>query len=807
LAAASGVALLRDMNDKSWQVLEYHKILSQLAEHCSFSLGHELALKLRPSTRDDVVRRRQQETSEARHLLDIKPTLTMGGVTNLRPLLKKARVQSTLTPGELLDVRTTLLAARSLRRAIAPLEASFPIMSAHAERIEAFSDLPGDISHAINDRAEVVDEASPDLARIRQQVAAVHEDLVDKLERIVSSPANSLFLQEKIITERHGRYVIPIKSDFKGRIPGVVHDQSASGATLFIEPLATLELNNYWRQLQVDEEREVERVLRHLTARVAQEEESITLTLRALASLDLAFAKAKYSLSLRGVEPELVPFRTEKEERTKTKRDHPHPGSTLRLIQARHPLLSASKVVPIDVHISDDYFILVITGPNTGGKTVCLKTVGLLALMAQAGLHIPANDGSALSVFKGIYADIGEEQSIEQSLSTFSSHMTRVVAILSRAYRKSLVLLDELGAGTDPVEGSALARAILAHLHRRRITTLIATHYSDLKVQAHSTPGVQNASVEFDARTLAPTYRLSIGLPGQSKALAIASRLGLARKIVAQAEKSLAPGDLEVDSLLTEIKKARDEAVIALDAAEEARAEAQRLKSKLEAELAGVEEERRTILNRARQQAKMELTAVKKELQAISKSLRPQITPRQMSEAKAKTKEIEEEIQPPEPPLRLYPLDKEKARLGQSVWVEDLRQRGQITAFLDEEEVEIGVGKFRVKAKLDDLDLVIGEPEPEPEDAYVATWPLASPPLALHLRGLRAEEAIIELDKYLDQAFLAHLPEVRIIHGKGTGTLRQLVREKLHGHPLVSSYRPGLPEEGGEGVTVAALNR
>ncbi len=793
------------MNDKSWQVLEYHKILSQLAEHSSFSLGHELALKLRPSSRDDVVRRRQQETSEARHLLDIKPTLTMGGVTNLRPLLKKARVQSTLTPGELLDVRTTLLAARSLRRAIAPLDPSFPIMSAHAERIEAFSDLPGEISNAINDRAEVVDEASPDLARIRQQVAAVHEDLVGKLERIVSSPANSLFLQEKIITERHGRYVIPIKADFKGRIPGVVHDQSASGATLFIEPLASLELNNQWRQLQVDEEREVERVLRQLTARVAQEEESIALTLRALASLDLAFAKAKYSLSLRGVEPELVPFRTENRERKKQKRDHP--GSTLRLIQARHPLLPASKVVPIDVHISDDYFILVITGPNTGGKTVCLKTVGLLALMAQAGLHIPASDGSALSVFKGIYADIGDEQSIEQSLSTFSSHMTRVVDILSRAYRKSLVLLDELGAGTDPVEGSALARSILAHLHRRHITTLIATHYSDLKVQAHSTPGVQNASVEFDARTLAPTYRLSIGLPGQSKALAIASRLGLAKKIVAQAEKSLAPGDLEVDGLLTDIKKARDEAVAALEAAEEARADAQRMKSELEAELAGVEEERRAILNRARQQARMELTATRKELQSISRSLTPQITPRQLSEAKAKTKEVEEELQPPEPPLRLYPLDKEKAHIGQSVWVEDLRQRGQITAFLDEEEVEIGVGKFRVKAKLDDLDLVQGEPEPGPEDTYVATWPLAPPPLSLHLRGMRAEEAITELDKYLDHAFLAHLSEVRIIHGKGTGTLRQLVRARLHRHPLVSSYRPGLPEEGGEGVTVAELNR
>ncbi len=791
------------MKTKSWQVLEYPKILAKLAEHTSFPLGHELALRLRPSSRENVVKQRQQETSEAKHLLDIKPGVSLGGVTNLRPILKKARLEATLTPGELLDTRNTLLSGRSLRRSIAPLEKRFPLLAARAEEIEECPELVQDISRAVDDRAEVVDAASPALAQIRREVKETHEQLLDKLERIVSSPTNRHFLQEKLITERHGRYVIPLKVDFKGRIPGVVHDESASGATLFIEPLATLELNNRWRRLQVEEEREVERVLKELTARVAEQGEAIYGNLRALAALDLAFAKAKYSLALRGIEPELVPFRAKMKKPERSKRGFEHPGSTVRFIQARHPLLLSSEVVPIDVHVSDDFFILVITGPNTGGKTVSLKTVGLLSLMAQAGLHIPAAEGSAVSVFRGIYADIGEEQSIEQSLSTFSSHMTRIVDILSRAYWKSLILLDELGAGTDPVEGSALARAILAHLHKRRITTLVATHYSDLKVYAHATPGVKNASVEFDVKTLAPTFKLSIGLPGQSNALAIATRLGLSKEITSEARKLLTPEDLEVEGLLTDIKRAREEAIGANRAAQEARAAADQMKRQLEEQLTKLEEDRRQILSQARRQARIELRGVRKELQDISKALKPHPRPQQLVEFRAKLKELDEAVEPPEPPIRLFPISKEKLRIGQSVWVDELRQKGEITGFLSEEEVEIGVGKFRVKAKLDDLELVEGEPQGKDEGTYIVTTPPAPTAMTLQLRGQRTEEALIELDKYLDKAYLAQLPAVRVVHGKGTGTLRRAVRELLQEHPLVASYRPGDPEEGGDGVTVA----
>ncbi len=793
------------MNVKSWHVLEYPKILAQLAEHTSFSLGRELVLRLRPSSREKVVRRRQQETSEAKHLLNLKPGLSLGGATNLRPLLKRARLDSTLTPSELLDIRNTLLSGRSLRRSISPLEVQFAILATRAEEIEECSDLVQAISQAIDDRAEVVDAASAALAQIRHEVKDIHEQLLDKLERIVSSPGNSHFLQEKLITERHGRYVIPLKADFKGRIPGIVHDESASGATLFIEPLATLELNNRWRQLQLEEEREVERVLKQLTAHVAQQEEAIQKTMRALAALDLAFAKARYSQSMGGIEPELVPFRTDAKKRQESRRAFEHPGSTIRLIQARHPLLPRSEVVPIDVHTSDDFFILVITGPNTGGKTVTLKTTGLLALMAQAGLHIPAAEGSVLSVFRGVYADIGEEQSIEQSLSTFSSHMNRIVDILGRAYRKSLVLLDELGAGTDPVEGSALARAILAHLRARRITTLVATHYSDLKVYAHATPGVQNASVEFDVQTLAPTFKLSIGLPGQSNALAIAARLGLSSEITAQAKKLLTPGDLEIESLLTEIKTARDEATSANREAQQAQAEAELMKRELEEQLQEIENDRREVLDRARQQARMELGAVRKELHSISRTLKPQAKPQQLAEARQKLRELDETVQPPEPPAKLFPVSRERLAIGQSVWVDELRQKGDIIALLSDEEVEIGVGKFRVKAKLDDLQLVEEQTEAKPEAMPALPAPPTPPATSLQLRGQRVEEALIELGRYLDKAYLARFPEVRIVHGKGTGTLRRVVRQELEKHPLVASHRPGHPEEGGDGVTVAEL--
>ncbi len=805
------------MDDRYLQTLEFPKILERLSQHTAFSAGRDLALALRFSPDLEEAQRRQQETSEARKLLDAKTDLSLGGARDVRPLLKSASLRATLLPTELLDIRATLISGRTLKRAITRQSAQSPLLAAKASRIEECAHVVAEIGRCINDRGEVVDAASQALARIRRDLKQAHERLLDRLNRIVASPANASFLQEPLVTQRGGRYVIPLKADFKGRIPGVVHDQSASGATLFIEPLATVELNNRWRELQLEEEREVQRILAALSALVAEEGAFIEHTVQALAELDLAFAKARYANETRGVEPRLVAFRAARAKGQRAAASAQHPGSTIQLQKARHPLLDPATVVPIDVHLDDNYFVLVITGPNTGGKTVSLKTVGLLGLMAQAGLHIPAEEGSALSVFSGIYADIGDEQSIEQNLSTFSSHTTNIISILARADSHSLVLLDELGAGTDPNEGSALARAVLSHLLQQRITTLIATHYPELKVYAHATPGVENASVEFDLETLAPTYELSIGLPGRSNAFAIASRLGLAANIVEEARSLISSEVLETEGLLAEIKQAREDALAARQAAEEARREGQALEEELRARLDRIEEERREILNAAREKARQDLAALKEEIKKIKANLPPssifhspsspgKVPEQPLAQAVERLVELERSVAPLKPAARSLPKVSGPLSVGDVVWVEGLQANGEVIE-LNGDEAEVRVGRFRVKARLEELEkrTVSDEPPLTRERTLTLNVLHPSPGIELNLRGLRVEEGIPRLDKYLDDAYLAGLPSVRIVHGKGTGTLRRAVREQLEGHPLVASYRPGDQHEGGDGVTVAEL--
>jgi DNA mismatch repair protein MutS2 len=540
------------MDSNHLNKLEYPKILAQLARHTSFSAGRQRALTLQPSPVVAEVKLRLQETREARHLLDSDAVISLGGVRDIRPLAQNAQRGAILQPADLLNIQDTLRAGSRIQRALARKRAEVPLLADIASRIEPCDELAGEIERCISDQGDVVDDASAGLARIRRQMRTAHERLMEKLSRIVANPNNTSFLQEALVTQRAGRYVIPIKADFKGRIPGIVHDSSASGATLFIEPFSAVELGNRWRQSRIEEEKEIERILAGLSSLVAAQEDSLAWTVEALAELDMAMAKARYATALDASEPAMSPFDAEGLEG--------HPGTTLVLRQARHPLLDPETVVPIDIHLSDEYFILVITGPNTGGKTVSLKTVGLMAAMAQSGLHLPVAERSALSVFDAIYADIGDEQSIEQSLSTFSSHLTNIVRILKSATCRSLLLFDELGAGTDPVEGSALARAILSHLLTRRFTSLVATHYSELKTFAHTTLGVENASVEFSLETLSPTYKLSVGLPGRSNAFTIAQRLGLSSGIVDEARALVSPDDLATESLLAEIQQAHQEA-------------------------------------------------------------------------------------------------------------------------------------------------------------------------------------------------------------------------------------------------------
>jgi len=752
----------------------------------------------------------------------MKPDISMGGARDVRPLVVTAQRGGVLMPADLLHIRETLLSARRLRRVLVRLEAQLPLLARRAALLEECPEVVDEIGRCINEQAEVVDEASPTLARVRRELRLAQDHLMERLRQIVASPVNAPFLQEPIITQRSGRFVIPLKSEARGRIPGLVHDVSASGATLFIEPLAIVEMNNRCRELQLEEEREVQRVLAALSGLVAENGSSIIRTVEILAELDLALAKARYAEAINASPPELVSFtegpapptRSEASLGEKT----PHPGSYLHLKRARHPLLDPTTVVPIDVHLGDDYFILVITGPNTGGKTVALKTVGLLCLMAQAGLHLPVQEGSGLSVFEGVYADIGDEQSIEQSLSTFSSHMTNIIRILGVANSRSLVLLDELGAGTDPVEGSALARALLMHLLERRITALTTTHYSELKIFAHATPGVENASVEFDVETLSPTYELTIGLPGRSNAFAIASRLGLNRNIVAVAQSLVSSENLETESLLAELKRARDQAQRELRRLEEARREAESLAQRLELRLTNIEAERLAILGEARAEARREVQAVREELKTMRRRLRqmvatagPELPPPERAHIEARLDDLEAELAPLPPPLppRATALTGVPA-VGDIVWVPGLDALGEVVAVVDD-ELELRLGNFRLRTAIDEVELrqraserLVSEQFRPAGEAEVAP---PSPGVELHLRGQRVEQALSRLERYLDEAFLAGLPWVRIIHGKGTGRLRQAVREELARHPLVSSFRAADEGEGGDGVTVVTLTQ
>jgi DNA mismatch repair protein MutS2 len=806
------------MDRKHLETLEFPQVLLRLARHTSFSAGKTLALALRPSPILAQAQQLVQQTREARYLLDSQGGLSLGGAHDVRPLAQNAARGAVLQPTELLDISGTLRVGKRVQRVLGRLHGQVPLLADIAARIEPCDALADEIGRCISEQGEINDHASVRLAHLRREMRIAHERLQDKLNRILTNPRNAQYLQEALITQRGGRYVIPIKADFKGRIPGIVHDSSASGATLFIEPLSAVEMTNHWRELQIEERKEVERILAELSGLVAGLADELVWTVEALAELDLVLAKAHYAIELGATEPRLVAFPDRgRGPRSATKADAAnsvselgHPGSVLDLRQARHPLLDPEVVVPIDVRLGDDYFILVITGPNTGGKTVSLKTVGLMAVMAQSGLHLPVQDGSAISVFDGIYADIGDEQSIEQSLSTFSSHLTNIVRLLDGAGDRSLVLLDELGAGTDPVEGSALARAILSHLLERRITTLVATHYSELKAYAHTTPGVENASVEFDLESLSPTYRMQIGLPGRSNAFAIAGRLGLSSAIVSAARALVSPEDLTTESLLAEIQQAHREATMACDEALLSQRRVAEQERQLAARLAAIEGERASILGEARAEARRELAAVREEIGALRSEIPDRLPQAALGEAwlaqaQARIAELEAQARPvptpSEPEDMVLPGE---VQVGDTVWVRGLNTTGQVMA-LEGGTAEVQVGSFGVRVQCSELERRASPETVAPRSVTVKMGSAPTPTIELDLRGQRVEDTLPQVDKYLDDAFLAGMPFVRIVHGKGTGALRQAVQQQLREHPLVESFRSGERGEGGSGVTVAYL--
>lgn len=779
-------------------------------------------MQLAPAIEAGEVQRRLAETTQAREALKKNDNLTIGGARDVREPARLAARGGVLEPQQFLEIRDTLNSGRTLQRALSRAGAIYPQLTAIINVIEPSGTLLAEIQRCIDDSGEVRDGASPALSSIRREVRVVHDRLLAKLQRLVSDGNNSTFLQEALVTQRGGRYVVPVKADFKGRIPGLVHDQSASGQTLFIEPLATLELNNEWRELQLAEEREVRRILAALSTQVGAEVDSIVRTVEALALFDLALAKAKYADATRSVQPVVTRRESEtlrhaqgRKGESESPPSHPSTSSgqallTFSLSQARHPLLNPDTVVPIDVMPDKATRVLVITGPNTGGKTVALKTIGLLALMCQCGLHLPC-DQATLPVFDAIYADIGDEQSIEQSLSTFSSHLTNLRSFLESVDEKSMVLLDELGSGTDPTEGAAMARAILEFLLKTGATCVVATHYPELKAWASLTEGAANANMAFDYETLRPLYKLSIGLPGRSNAFAIAQRLGMPEAILEKARGYLDANVARAEDMLAEIARLQQQSENAREAARKSQREAEANADRIRLRLNAIEEERRQLLDAAKEDALRETEQMRAEV----RRLRQRITAAggTLEDVKHIEQEVDKAVenaqsQRPKPmPAAPEPQRRRAIQAGDTVRVKSLNATAEVTSISDG-EADVQVGRMRMRVKLGDLERVRTAPAEKPAEestkvTYADRGP--APSMELDLRGMTAEEGVARVEDYLERASRAGLPFVRIIHGKGTGALRRAVRDAIKKDRNVKSYETGLEGEGGDGVTVVKL--
>ena len=817
------------------ETLEFPKIREQLARYTAFSASRERALELQPSTIRADIQRALDLTSEVRALLVAMPDSSVGGVRDVRRAANHAARGGVLDAPSLLELAATLASVRALRMRLLRLERErYPLLIELGALLPLLPPIEDEIIRAIGDDGQLLDEASAELGRLRREIRVAFARLQEKLQQMISSSTVGGALQEPIITVRNGRYVLPVKASHRKDVRGLVHDQSSSGATLYIEPLATVDLNNRWRELQSAEEEEVQRILAALSDRIGAVAPEISAAIATVAEIDLAFACARYAADLRAVAPVLSAWQPGVSSGDASDLDLD--TTPLLLTEARHPLLDPQRVVPTTIWLGGTFRLLLITGPNTGGKTVALKTTGLLALMAQAGLHIPASLPSRLPIFGQIFADIGDEQSIEQSLSTFSSHMRTIIrvlaaleeqppppelwdadqwALLGSAPTPALVLFDELGAGTDPIEGAALARAIIGRLLELGVLGVATTHYAELKAFAYSTPGVQNASVEFDVETLAPTYRLSIGLPGRSNALAIDSRLGLDHVLVERARSTIARDDAAVEDLLAGIHRERETASAALSRAEALREDAEKYRDRLERELREFQEQREAAAAAAERELEEELREARAQLRRLRDDLRSVTISRQWLEQAEQrltataehVKQLRATVAPPAPPAPQAPRP---LQVGDTVMVRSVGLRGEIVA-LDEEErgATVQVGGFRMNVDLSELSREKGAPPalPRYEAKAERTVRLPAAPdvsMSFDMRGWRAHEVADRLDRYINDAYLAGLHEVRLIHGKGSGALRQVVRDLLQTHPLVSSFGHG-GRDGGDGVTIAKL--
>ncbi len=791
------------MNKKTLKVLEYHKIIEQLEAEAGSIMAKDKIRRLQPETKIHRIREGLAETEEAATVIVHKGAAPLGQLYNIEAALHFTRKGGVLTMRQLLQVLYNVRVAENVVTFFKKDLPELPILQGMWEVIVTMPRLADNIDRCILSEDEMADNASPELKSIRRSIQRQNEAIRAKLNQIISSGDSKTYLQDAIVTMRDGRYVVPVKQEHRGKISGIIHDQSSTGATIFIEPQVIVNLNNELRELELAEKAEIERILAELSSNVAEHFYDLINNQKLLIALDVIFAKGKLAVRMGAEAPTI------------------NESGHVNLRQARHPLIDKKKVVPINVAVGKGYSTLVVTGPNTGGKTVTLKTVGLLAMMAQSGLHIPALGTSQLPVFHEIFADIGDEQSIEQSLSTFSSHMKNIVDVVAGTGRNSLVLLDELGAGTDPTEGAALAIAILERLRRQGATTIATTHYNELKKYALSTEGVENASMEFDVDTLSPTYRLAIGIPGKSNAFEISKKLGLPEEIIERAGTLIERGDIEFEDVISAIEKDKKLAEAERDEAIALRVSLDKQREELEKQATALEKEKKKIIAQAREEARSILrearettTEVQKELKALAKvqSLGERTQRFDKSRAKLREKEKKYAEHVVREVNNSRPVRAEELQTGDRVKVLTLDQNGEIATLPDEKgdlTVTVGIMKFSVNLK--DIVLINDGTKKKKQETknsrYGSMYKQKSMDISIsiNVQGEYLDDAIMDVDKYLDDAYIAGLKEVTVIHGRGEGILKKGLRDLFRRHRHVESFRRGEYNEGGDGVTVVKL--
>lgn len=785
------------MEKRVLKTLEYDKILAMLKERASCCISRELVDTMEPSGDFDTVERELKLTAEAETLFYKTGRSPVDDFPDMRHCLERMHAALFLSTGELLGIASCLKAARIAKDILAKEVGEESYLYNLAGLLITHRSAEEEINRCIINEDEIFDGASPALARIRRAMRLANEKVREKLNSMIRSIAYQKYLQEPIITIRNGRFVIPVKQEYRQQVPGLIHDQSSSGATLFIEPSAVVELGNEYKKLLAEEADEIERILTELTAMLAPYADEIREDLNIMGQIDLVFAKAKLSRELNAVMPRL------------------NRNNYVRIVCGRHPLIPADRVVPIDIWIGKDYRSLIITGPNTGGKTVTLKIVGLFALMVQSGIFVPANEGSEFSVFEHIYADIGDEQSIEQSLSTFSSHMKNIVGILDKADENSLVLLDELGAGTDPIEGAALAMSILEELNDRRCICVSTTHYSEIKAFAMTHEGMENASMEFDIDRLCPTYRLYIGIPGKSNAFEISSRLGLPSSIIDKAKSFLKGEDVRFEDIISSAQSQHRIAEEERKMAEEARAELEKLRADAERERKKLDEDRNRLQAKAKEDAKRIVADTKREMEKLIVEIRSikdidrSAADRVIQAARDTLRATETAVNEKEAIKKEDNTKPPKTvRAGDTVNIVTLDQKATVLSAPDSKgEVMVQAGVMKLNVKLKDIRLIEEKKASAPTSGKVGLGAGKQVGLELDVRGMLVDEANIIVDRYLDDAYNAGLSEVNIIHGKGTGALRTGIQAFLKRHPLVKGYRMGSYGEGDAGVTVVTLKK